>query len=198
MAYTFTSSAAIDNLPFPYSFAFFGQRPNNTQTIDLVSKGTTNFLRDNSAAVTNQFAYTRQTSNVDGFARSSGTWTVSDGIIHIVVTVSAAGAIKIYRNGTEVSYTATPTNINGSLTSEAGSDWIFALDSVTHAAIWGAELSAANVTALYNGGAGANVYSVQPAAIKAAQDAAPPTITTQPVSRTVLLGRPTTFNVSAV
>lgn len=174
MAYTFTSSAAIDNLPLPFSFACFGQRPNNTNNFDLIAKGSTNFLRDNGAITNNQYSYTRQASSVDGFARSASTWTVADGIIHTVVTVSSAGAIKIYRNGSEVTYTATPTNISGSLSSDAGSNWIFNLDSVTHAAIWGTELSASDVTALYNGGAGVNVYTVQSASIKAAQDSPTP------------------------
>lgn len=172
MAYTITDFAAIQNLR-PFTIACFGARPNNTGSANLISKGNNNYLRDYSAFTNNQFQYRRLTSNIDGLATSNPTWTTSDGIIHIVVTVSTAGVVKIYRNGAEVSYTTTPTDLNGSLTSDAGSDLVFNLDSVSHAAIWGVDLSASDVTSLYNSGAGTNVYNVQPASILAAQDVAP-------------------------
>jgi hypothetical protein len=171
MAVTFTASGAINNIPFPFSLVTFGTRPNDTGSANLIVKGENLHVRDYSGTNDNAVGFRRLTNTTDMFAESSAssTWKVADGQTHWVCTVSAAGAPKMYKNGTEVTYRV-QTSGAGTLTSDAASDLVFNLNNVEHAAFYNIELSSAEVSSLYNGGAGVNCYSVRGGSILVSSD----------------------------
>jgi len=194
---TFPAAANINDVAFPVSLVCFGTRAADGAGDNFIWKGA-NFraLYDNSAGTANLMQGHHVTSATEPDAVSTNTFKVADGSTHIAMTISAGMVVKLYKNGTEVSYTSQATG-TGTPSSDAASDLIFALNSVTHAAYYNVELSAANITSLYNGGAGVNCYTVQPSAILVSTDAAGPTITAQPTNQTVFYGATATFNITA-
>lgn len=87
------------------------------------------------------------TSDTAGY--TANTWTLC------VVTVSSGGVCKLYRNttATTAGTNRSPTGMNQLLIGRDGAAANFLPGEVAEFAIWnGTELSAANVSALYNGG----------------------------------------------
>jgi hypothetical protein len=150
---------AINDVAWPFSFVMFGVRPDDGDGSSLISKGGNLSFRDNSASVSNQVSFQRNATSVDAFARSVSTWTVADGLTHYAVTVSAAGLVKLYKNGSEVSYNGT-TSGSGTIASDAANDLVIDLNSLDHFAFYNIELSSGQVSSLYASGAGVNCYTV--------------------------------------
>lgn len=178
MSQTFPASGTINNIPWPFSVVCFGTRPNNTASADLIYKGTEFRLRDDSGDVDQEMRFTRTASGADAVARSTTLFQVADGDTHIAVTVSSAGAVKIYKDGTEVAYRSQASG-SGTIVSDAAADLIFNLDATSHCAFYNIELSGANITSLYNGGAGTNCYNVQSGNILVSSDSPPSSSTVQ-------------------
>lgn len=172
MTTTFTASATINNIQWPYSFTMFGTRPNDTASATWVAKGANKQFRDNSGTNNNEMNGWQDASGSQSEARSTTTFKVADGQTHIAMTISASGVMKLYKNGSEVAVYSTQTTGAGTVLSDSASDLVIDLNSLIHFAFYNIELSAANITALYSGGAGANCYTVQSANILVSTDVA--------------------------
>jgi len=172
MSTTFTASATINDIQWPYSFVMFGTRPNDTASATWVSKGANKQFRDNSAAANNEMNGWQDASGSQSEARSTTTFQVADGQTHIAMTISSAGIMKLYKNGSEVAVYSTHTTGVGTVLDDSASDLVVNLNTPDHIAFYNIELTSGEISSLYNGGAGANCYSVQPAAILVSTDSA--------------------------
>jgi hypothetical protein len=114
-----SSIPAIDNVAWPYSIALFGTRPNDNASLAFISKGANFFFGDDSGVLDNQIRFTRTTNNDDASARSNQTFNVADGSTHIVATVSAAGVVKLYKDGVECTYLTQLTGAGSVLSDSA-------------------------------------------------------------------------------
>ena len=150
----------------------FGTRPNDTASATWVAKGTNKQFRDNSGTNNNEMNGWQDASGSQSEARSTTTFKVADGQTHIALTISASGVMKLYKNGSEVAVYSVQTTGVGTVLADNTSDLVIDLNSLTHFAFYNIELSAANITALYSGGAGANCYTVQSANILVSTDVA--------------------------
>lgn len=197
MTTTFTASGVINNIQWPYSFVMFGTRPNDTASATWVAKGANKQFRDNSAVANNEMNGWQDASGSQSEARSTTLFQVADGQTHIAMTISASGVMKLYKNGAEVAVYDTHTTGAGTVLSDSASDLVIDLNSLSHFAFYNIELSAANITSLYNSGSGVNCYTVQGANILVSTDAQGPTITSDVADQTVMLGSTATFSVTA-
>ena len=170
MSTTFTASATINDIQWPYSFVMFGTRPNDTASATWVAKGTNKQFRDNSAAANNEMNGWQDATGSQSEARSTTTFQVADGQTHIAMTISASGVMKLYKNGTEVAVYDTHTTGAGTVLSDSASDLVIDLNSLSHFAFYNVELTSGEISSLYNGGAGVNCYTVQTAAILVSTD----------------------------
>lgn len=170
MTTTFTASAAINNIQWPYSFVAFGTRPNDTASATWVAKGTNKQFRDNSGTNNGEMNSWQDATGSQSEARSTTTFKVADGQTHIAMTISASGVPKLYKNGSEVGVYSVQTTGAGTVLSDSASDLIIDLNSLAHFAFYDVELTSGEISSLYNGGAGANCFSVQPTHILASTD----------------------------
>lgn len=145
--------AVLNNMPGPYSIAFWYKKTSYVDGGFFFTKGALHF-GDFSASINDQMRLIKTASGVDLESRSVLTFSVADGWVHIAIVVTSGKLGKIYKNGTETTYSVQTAGV-GTLTDDSASPFIFSGSShpgsIVELGIWDVALSPTDVTNLAAG-----------------------------------------------